>query len=97
LIQESIPYDSFLYDSGIAEVVLGIILWALVSVHPIAAAIFSEVLLIEEQSLFFTTISLGNFSNFPMISPWIPFCILYILVSLLLYLLSIVIVGRKEK
>ena len=69
----------------------------MVSVHPIAAAVVSEILLIDEQSLFFTTTSLGNFSNFPVISPWIPFCILYILVSLLLYLLSIVIVGRKEK
>jgi hypothetical protein len=39
----------------------------------------------------------GNFPDFPILSPWIPFCIVYILFSLLLYLLSIVVVGRKEK
>ena len=74
------------------------IVWLLLISNPVLAALTSELLLVEEQAVFTWSVPLGNnFPNITIISPWIGFCILYLIVSLILYLLSIQIVRRKEK
>jgi ABC-type transport system involved in multi-copper enzyme maturation permease subunit len=74
------------------------IVWLVLASNPVLAALTSELLLVEEQALFTWNVPLN--SNLPavtIISPWIGFCVFYLLISLILYLLSILIVKRKEK
>lgn len=73
------------------------IVWLLFVSNPVLAALASELMLIEEQALFFWQIpASSNTPTIPIISPWIGFCVFYLLLSIFLYLLSILIVKRKE-
>ncbi|MBN2503621.1 MAG: hypothetical protein JXB38_22790 [Anaerolineales bacterium] len=74
------------------------IIWLLLTSNPVLAALTSELLLIEEQAIFAWSVPLNNnLPNITIISPWLGFCVLYLVVSLILYLFSILIVKRKEK
>jgi ABC-2 type transport system permease protein len=73
----------------------------LLSTNPIATIILSEVVLIEEQTLFFFKISLPM-TNAPvtdiwLISPWVVYVLFYLLVALLAYWLSVRRVRRTEQ
>ncbi len=80
---------------------LNIILWMLISTNPILAAIFSEVVLVEEQNLFYTNAannsSLIGSSNFYLPSPWIIFTVVYLFLAFLLILVSVYFVKRPER
>ena len=52
--------------------------WFLISISPLATGIISEVILIEEQSAFFALLPLPDGSTFLFPSPWIGYCILYL-------------------
>ena len=83
-------------SNEIAEVFFLVIAWLLISVNPFLTAVVSEVFLIEEGALFFSMQSVGPISNFPVPSPWIIYCIIFIVVSFLLYQFSVSTVNRKE-
>jgi ABC-2 type transport system permease protein len=73
----------------------------LLATNPIATIILSEVVLIEEQTLFFFKISLPM-TNAPvtdiwLISPWVVYVLFYLLVALLAYWLSVRRVRRTEQ
>jgi ABC-2 type transport system permease protein len=69
----------------------------LVSLNPIlAAALTEEYLITEHTAFFFTTSSYGGHS-LPMVSPWIPFTIIYLLASVLLYVLAVRRVRRMDR
>ncbi len=89
----NLPYVT---NSRTAETALILALWAMISTNPMLAAIISEVILIEDQSIFYTTSVLGSI-NLPLPSPWIPFTILYVAVSVLLILLSISFINRPDR
>jgi ABC-type transport system involved in multi-copper enzyme maturation permease subunit len=99
-VSDPILYDlDFLDALGLdifIEVVIIFIGWVLVSLNPISAAIASEVMLIEEQTLLYSMYHIAGSVDIPLISPWIPFSIFYILVSIIFYLLSILLVNRKD-
>jgi hypothetical protein len=90
-------YNLTPYQQIFLEIVGITIGYILVAVNPASAAIASEIVLIENQSLFYTTLPLTNGWKYPIISPWIICVIVYILVSLLLVRLSTRLVARTEQ
>ena len=68
----------------------------LVCMNPLATAFFTETILATEQSAFGMTVPLSNGTTIPLVSPWIPYTIFCIFFSLVIILLSIQIVKRKE-
>lgn len=93
---EALSYNSVIEE--FAEYILGLIIWALVCTNPLMAAIISEVILVEDQSLFYTTSQMFG-SNGPAFlpSPWIVYVLFYAGFTLLLIFLSIQLVKRPER
>ncbi len=93
---ESISYNS--PSANALEYFLIGILWFLISTNPLMAAIMSEVILVENQSLFYTTNSLFGSSgpNF-LPSPWIIYVLVYSFLTLVLILLSVYFVRRPDR
>ncbi len=83
--------------SNAGEIFLFIGGWLLVSVNPLATAVATEVVLMEEQSAFLFTLPLPSGVSVTLISPWIPYVIFYLIVSLVLLWLSVRFVRRVEK
>jgi ABC-type transport system involved in multi-copper enzyme maturation permease subunit len=71
--------------------------WILVSVNPIATAILSELLFLQEQALFTFSYPLPEGETLTIISPWISYSFTYLIISFLLIWLSIRMVRRVEK
>lgn len=73
-----------------------IVLYAIICTNPLLAAIVSESILIDSQSLFYINQSLfgGNISFF--LSPWIPFTLVYLLLAFVMLGASILFVNRPE-
>lgn len=71
--------------------------YLLVSLNPLSTIIASEVMFINQQSVFYTTIPLSNGWNFPIIAPWVFYSVFYLIFSLLLIWLSIRAVHRVER
>jgi len=90
--------DLFLFNSPAPTVqaILIYLLGLLISVNPIATAIVTEVVLIEEQSAFYFTTSLANGATIPLVSPWIVYVLLYTSLSVALILWSVRLVKRVE-
>ncbi len=81
----------------IAQVIIYSLGWLLISINPLATAIATEVMIIDQQEIFFTTISLTSGKSFPVIAPWISYTIFYSLLSAVLVLLSIAFVKRVDR
>jgi ABC-2 type transport system permease protein len=96
-----VPLQSFLFYNAspgpITQAVLILGFWALLSTNPIGTAIATEVLLVEEQTLFLFNAPLSNGANLPLISPWIPFLLFSLVLGALMILLSILAVRRSER
>ncbi len=90
---ESLPYDK----GPVREFMLNMFVWLLISTNPFLAAVLSEVILVEEQSLFITKNM--PFGNTPpsFLSPWIVFTVIYLLLTLLMIFLSIQKVKRPDR
>jgi ABC-2 type transport system permease protein len=85
-----ITYFESLNNVGpVREFMLNLLVWALICTNPFLAAILSEVILVEEQSLWYTTnMPFGSgFIAFP--SPWIVYVIVFLLLTVLMIMLSI--------
>jgi ABC-type transport system involved in multi-copper enzyme maturation permease subunit len=95
---ESISYSSPTPPSKTSQYILIGILWFLISTNPLVAAVMSEVILVDQQSLFFTNSSVFG-SNGPstMISPWIIYVGFYSVLTLILIALSIYFVKRPDR
>ena len=90
-------------DVGVVSALIMIGLgWIMVSTNPLAAAVLTEVILVEEQSLWYFSIPLPssaqvpNPPDLPILSPWIGYVVGYLLLSLLLIKISIRIIKRPE-
>jgi ABC-type transport system involved in multi-copper enzyme maturation permease subunit len=81
----------------IQETILTTILWLLISTNPLLAVTFSEMILIDEQNLFYTSNSLFGNSIPYLPSPWIIYVIVYLIVTILLVYLSIRFVDRPDR
>lgn len=79
------------------EFMVSIVVWFLISTNPYLAAIFTEVILVEEQSLFFTKNSMFGSSPIYLLSPWIIYVVVYLLLTLLMIFISIRKVRRPDR
>lgn len=79
--------ETFIYSIG----------YFLVSINPLATIIASEVMLVDKQTLFYTSLPMTNGVNFPVLAPWIAYILIYGLLSLLFIGLSIRLVRRIER
>jgi ABC-2 type transport system permease protein len=84
-------------SNSLADEVVAILLWFFISTNPLLAAIISEMLLIESQTLFLTTGSPFDSLPFPVPSPWIPFLIIYSLSAIILVIMSIQFVKNPDR
>jgi hypothetical protein len=63
---------------------------ALVSFNPVATALVSQQLLAERQILGFWTVTLtSDGTTIPVVSPWVSFTILYLVISTVLIVLAV--------
>lgn len=93
---EALSYNSMLEQ--FTEYILGIVIWALVSTNPLMAAIISEVILVEDQNLFYTTSQMFGSSGPAFLpSPWIIYVLFYTGFTLLLIFFSIQLVKRPDR
>ena len=94
---ESISSGQF--GAQTAEDFLSLILWLLISTNPLMAAIISEVILVDQQNLFYTTRSIfGSGSAIPFfISPWLIYIVVYLFMTAVMIWLSIRFVNRPDK
>ncbi len=82
----------------VRELILGLLVWFLISTNPFLAAIMTEVILVDEQSLFMTkNPPFGGNWNFYLSSPWIIYVVFYTLLTVLLIYLSIQRVKRPDR
>lgn len=79
------------------EKLLSLVTWALVCTNPVLAAVMSEQILVSEQSLFYTNMSLFGSHTMFLPSPWIPFTVIYIGLTLLMILVSVRRVRRSDR
>lgn len=92
----SSPTGSYGNNSSL-ENFLNILMWMLVSVNPLLAATMSEVVLVEDQSLWTTSQTLFGNQSITFLSPWILYTLIYIGLSLWMISLSIRFVNRPDK
>ncbi len=79
------------------ESIITAAVWTLLSTNPFFAALMSEIILVDEQSLYTTTnIFFGN-TALSLPSPWIIYLAFYIPLILLLISLSVYFVKRPER
>ena len=79
------------------EVLLVIIGWLIIAINPLATVIATEIILIEQRSVFLANLPLNGDTNFLIISPWIGYSLIYLLLSLLFIFLSIHFTRQAER
>lgn len=90
--------NSLLGSMPVREYMLVAILWFLISTNPLMAAVMSEVILVDQQSLFFTTTPLfGSSGPAYLPSPWIIYVAVYSLLTVLLIWWSIRNVNKPDR
>jgi hypothetical protein len=96
---ETLTYSTSAVIGPVREYLFSILTWFLISINPFLAAIFTEVILVEEQSLFFTTDVIPFANNGPVFlpSPWILYVVIYLFVTGLMIILSIQKVKRPDR
>ncbi len=79
------------------ENIITIAAWILFSTNPFFAAIMSETILIDDQSLYTTTNAFFGNTSLILPSPWIIYLAFYILLTILLISLSVYFVKRPDR
>jgi ABC-2 type transport system permease protein len=79
------------------ETLLGLLTWTLVCTNPVLAAVMSEEILVQDQSLFYTHMPLFGSHSMWLPSPWIPFTFIYIGLTLLMIVVSVRRVRRSDR
>ena len=93
-------FESFMYSgsgNNALENLTLLFIWFVISTNPILAAIFTEVILIQDQSILLTNSSVIGNSNFPLPSPWIIYVVTYSILTIIFVGSSILLVRRPEK
>jgi hypothetical protein len=94
-------YDIFFYGYGsspspILQAILVYAFGILVCLNPLATGLFTEIILVDQQSAFGMSYTLSNGSTIPLVSPWIPYTFFCLFFSLVVTLITIQMVKRKE-
>jgi ABC-2 type transport system permease protein len=84
LLRQSFGVGSPVLDAG-----LSYLQQIFTSLNPVATALEAQVLLVERQVIGFTTVTLNNGSQIPVVSPWISFTIIYLMISAVMLVLTV--------
>jgi ABC-2 type transport system permease protein len=79
------------------ETLLVMIGWLIIAVNPLTTVAITEVILIEQRSIFLATVPLNGDTNYLILSPWIGYSLIYLLLSLLFIFLSIRFTRQAER
>ena len=91
---QALSYSST--NNNVREFIVTVVVWALISTNPFMAAVVSELILEQDQSLFFTTsFPFGSSSTF-LPSPWIIYVAFYSVLTIILIVISILRVRRPD-
>jgi ABC-type transport system involved in multi-copper enzyme maturation permease subunit len=94
-IQNGFSYNN--HPNPTREYLLTILLWFLISTNSFLAAIMSETILVDNQSLYLTHQSIFGNTSYALLSPWIIYIVFYLLLTLLLIFLSVRRVQRPDR
>lgn len=94
-------YEIFFYGYGsspspLLQAMLVYSFGILVCLNPLATAFFTEMILVSEQSALGMSYTLSNGATIPLVSPWIPYTFICLFFSLVMILITIQLVKRKE-
>jgi ABC-2 type transport system permease protein len=92
---ESLLYNSY-NNNAVLEKLATFVMWIFVSSNSLLTVLFSEMILVEQQSLFVTSSPFFGSSSMTLPSPWMIYLLLYTLLTALLIFLSIRLVRRPE-
>ena len=96
-----VPLGSLFFNNAppgpVVEAVLFYSFGVLIAINPVATAVATEILLVDQQSAFYFTVPLSNGTSLPFISPWLPFMIFCFVVGAIMTIISILAVRRAEK
>ncbi len=98
VVFSSIWFDPLLYNivsPSLWQIALVYLLYGLLSASPITAAVFTEMALMESNSVWYHRQSIGSRSVL-IPSGWITFTVLYVALALVLLLITILRVRRQE-
>jgi len=84
-------------SNSVREYMLTVAIWVLISTNPFMAAVMSEVILVDEQSLFLTSSPLFGNSSLTLPSPWIIYVLFYLGLTFIMILISIYNVKRPDR
>jgi hypothetical protein len=79
------------------ERIFTLVVWFLISINPFMAAVISEVILVDQQSLFVMNTPIFGSSGVSLLSPWIIYITFYLVVTVILMILSIYKVKRPDR
>ena len=83
--------------SADAEITRAIILWLLISLSPLSAGVMTLSTLADSKSALTMSMPLSSGQPLVLLSPWISYSLIYLLLSILLIALSIRAVKRADK
>jgi len=93
--------ESWLYDwtpdSWIFEAVAMYLVFFVVSISPISAAVMTEVILMEENSLFYFWYTIDSTHRIPIPSGWIVYSLVYLILGTILIGIAVLRVRRQEQ
>lgn len=89
--------ESIFSTSAVGEQTLRVIAWFLISINPFSAAVMSEIILVEEQSLFLATGYLFGNASGHLPSPWIVYLVFYLALTFLLIAFTIRRIKRPDR
>jgi ABC-2 type transport system permease protein len=89
-------FDSQKMAAGAIQATFGL-LWFFVCLHPIATAVATEVLLLDQHTLWIYSTNITSNVPVVMISPWLPYTLLTLGFSLILLALSIRFARRRDR
>lgn len=81
----------------VREQILSLIIWFLISTNPFMASVMSEVILVDQQSLFITNSPMFGSGPAYLLSPWIIYLAVYLLLIIIMIALSIYKVKRPDR
>ena len=84
-------------NNVVRQYIFTLVTWFMISTNPFMAAVISEIILVDQQSLFFTSRALfGNGPSY-LPSPWIIYVLLYLVLTVVMIILSILFVKRPDR
>lgn len=76
---------------------LALMMWYLISFNPIATIIATETVAVQSPSIWTYNLSAANGIQYSVLSPWVLYVVLSLLISVILLVWSMLLVRRSEK